>query len=89
MKDVLGEIAKAARKAALSDDVSELEALKNLYNSTSERKIAEKNLEWQYRFPKMQEIIRKHDPDILVFQEMDHFQEFVGMLFLNLLISYR
>jgi endonuclease/exonuclease/phosphatase family metal-dependent hydrolase len=52
--------------------------VKALYDSEFEQELAKKNLEWQYRFPKMLRIIREQDPDVMVFQEMDHFRDFAN-----------
>lgn len=45
----------------------------DLFNTPENTEVYERVLKWENRWPKMIEQIRQQDPDILCFQEMDHY----------------
>lgn len=74
--DVMMRIKDAAADFQQTKSSVKLDALKADFDSETEKQVTAENIQWEKRWPRIKNVIQKHRPDIMTFQEMDHFGDF-------------
>jgi exonuclease III len=63
------------RLAPIKNDVEKLQELAEYYDTAENERVYEETLDWPIRWNKILDLIEKQTPDIIVLQELDHFDQ--------------